>query len=130
MVGLVAALFAAGVLVRRAVDGEDAASDPSPVPASSGATHPPTAVGEEVVRLEEDGTHPGRLRLQTGTQLTLLIRNASTTEHHFIVGPLGIHEDLGPGSSAEVTVSDPRRGTYRSWCSSGDHPERITFVVA
>lgn len=70
---------------------------------------------------------PPGVRMRSGEELNLLVQNSSTTEHHFIVNPLGIHEDLQPGSSARVIVSDPRRGTYRSWCSFGGHPERITL---
>lgn len=131
VIGLLASLVAGALLALAAVS-EDAGV-PSEVsarpPRTAQATLDPPA-GDALVELEDGGVHPTRLRLRPGQEFGPLVQNSSTTEHHFIVDPLGIHEDLQPGSSARVIVSDPRRGTYRSWCAFGGHPERITFVVA
>ena len=127
--GLLVALVAAALLVRRSVSGNDAAPEGSRVPVPTGQAPRGQPVAEAVVQLEDGGTHPDRLRLEAGEELELVVQNSSTAEHHFIVAPLGVHEDLQPGSSAQVIVSDPRRGTYRSWCAFGGHRERITFVV-
>ena len=129
MAGLLATLAGAGLLVRRAASGHDAAPEKSSVPSPTGQASRGQPVADAVVRLEDGRTHPDRLRLQAGEGLKLLVQNASTAEHHFIVGPLGIHEDLQPGSRAQVIVSDPSPGTYRSWCAFSGHLERTTFVV-
>jgi heme/copper-type cytochrome/quinol oxidase subunit 2 len=127
--GLLAALAGAGLLVRRAASGHDAAPEGSPVPPPTGQASRGQPVAEAVVRLEDGRTHPDRVHVQAGDGLSLFVQNASTAEHHFIVGELGIHEDLQPGSSAQVIVSDLRPGTYRSWCAYADHREGTTFVV-
>ena len=115
---LLATLVPAGILVRRA------ASEPTPTPAPGPSPVIPLdqarrarAVTGAVVELEDGATHPNRLRLGAGDQLDLVVRNSSTARHHFIVDGLGIHEDLSPGASARVIISDPRRGTFGSWCA-------------
>lgn len=125
---LLATLVSAGILARRAASEPTPAPDPYPVMPAGQASRGSIVI-DVMVELEDGATHPNRLRLGAGDRLNLVVQNSSTGRHHFIVDGLGIHEDLSPGASARVIVSDPRPGTFRSWCAFDEHAERITFVV-
>jgi len=72
--------------------------------------------GEAEVELDNFYFEPTVLRGKAGSQVTLELKNDSSTEHNFSVDSQKIDKDVEAGEDAKVTVTFPKSGVLSFYC--------------
>lgn len=72
--------------------------------------------GEAEVELDNFYFEPTVLRGKPGSQVTLELRNESSTEHSFSIDSQSIDKDVEAGEDAKVTVTFPKSGQLSFYC--------------
>jgi plastocyanin len=72
--------------------------------------------GEAEVELDNFYFEPTVLTGKPGSQVTLELRNESSTEHNFSIDSQSIDKDVENGEDANVTVTFPKSGQLSFYC--------------
>jgi plastocyanin len=72
--------------------------------------------GEAEVELDDFYFEPTVLTGKPGSQVTLELRNESSTEHNFSIDSQSIDKDVEAGEDAKVTVTFPKSGELSFYC--------------
>jgi plastocyanin len=72
--------------------------------------------GEAEMELDNFYFDPTLLRGKPGSQVTLELKNESSTEHNFSIDAQGIDKDVEAGEDAKVTVRFPKSGELSFYC--------------
>jgi len=72
--------------------------------------------GEAEVELDDFYFDPTVLRGKPGSQVTLELKNDSSTEHNFSIDSQSIDKDVKGGEDAKVTVTFPKSGQLSFYC--------------
>src|SRR4051812_33382649 len=85
---------------------------------SSAATTPAApAAKESELELYDFRFDPKTVKGKPGQKVTLELKNEGKTEHNFSVASLHIDKDLEAGKKATVSVTLPKSGTLKFYCS-------------
>ena len=75
-----------------------------------------TVSGETEVELDDFYFNPTVLKGKAGSQVTLELKNESSTEHNLTIDAQGIDKDVEAGEDAKVTVTIPQSGEISFYC--------------
>ena len=72
--------------------------------------------GSTEVELDDFYFNPTVLKGKAGSQVTLELKNESSTEHNLTIDAQGIDKDVEAGEDAKVTVTIPQSGEISFYC--------------
>lgn len=108
-------------------------ASPWPSPSASSSTSPGTDEGCDsdggsadlplalTVEAGEYWFAPSELTIDSATPITLRLVGVGQMAHNLTIDDLGIQLNVGPGTSAEATLSDLPPGTYPIFCAIYGH---------
>ena len=92
-------------------------SDKSSSNSSASTAAAPAGAKSQTLELSDYRFDPKTIKGKPGQKVTLELKNEGKTEHNFSVDSQHIDKDVEKGEDGKVTVTLPKSGTLRFYCS-------------